>query len=290
VQPGGDVNTEPLTHGIERSRQLDPIGKFIRRVVPPVVRPGWFKDLLSGTWLSHPLHPMLTDVTIGAWTSSALLDVLGGTKARSASDRLVLLGSLSALPTAVTGLSDLADVEDAEERRVGVAHAVGNVGTLAMYLLSYALRRRGKRGAGLALSGLGAAAMTASGFLGAHLAYRRGIGVDRTAFRDRLVNWTAVLDESELPEDRPKRVTSGTTDLFLLRSGDRILALANRCTHRGGPLHKGRVEDGRVTCPWHLSTFSLEDGTVLRGPATAPQPAYQARVEGGRIEVRARPS
>ena len=79
---------------------------------------------------------------------------------------------------------------------------------------------------------------------------------------------------------------AGGTDILLYRREGRIFALANRCSHRGGPLHKGRVADGTVRCPWHLSTFSLEDGSILQGPATAPQPCYQTRVRDGAIEVR----
>jgi nitrite reductase/ring-hydroxylating ferredoxin subunit len=58
--------------------------------------------------------------------------------------------------------------------------------------------------------------------------------------------------------------------------------------HAGGPLHEGKVEDGRVTCPWHASTFNLADGSLVRGPATAPQPSYETRVQDGKIEVRSR--
>ena len=78
-------------------------------------------------------------------------------------------------------------------------------------------------------------------------------------------------------------------DVFLYRAGENIHALANRCTHRGGPLHKGSMDEHTVTCPWHLSRFRLEDGSVLRGPAIAPQPSYETRVRDGAIEIRSSP-
>jgi nitrite reductase/ring-hydroxylating ferredoxin subunit/uncharacterized membrane protein len=279
---------EALTRPLERSASLDSAGKTLTGLFSNVVRPGSVKDVLSGTWMSHPLHPILTDVTIGAWTSAFVLDLVGGEQASAASDTLVGVGVLSAVPTALTGLSDLADVVNSEERSIGAAHALGNVTGVFLYGLSYLARRRGGRGLGTVLSTLGATVMTAAGFLGGHLAYRRGIGVDQTVFEPTLEDWTVVIDEDELAEGEPRRESVSGADLLLYRSGDDVYALASRCSHRGGPLDKGTISEGTVTCPWHRSTFSLADGSVLRGPATAPQPAYDTRVRDGKIEVRAR--
>jgi len=195
---------------------------------------------------------------------------------------------LTAVPTAVTGLSDPADVVNPDERSIGTAHALGNLTAVVLYGGSYLARRRGRRQAGVRLAMLGAAVMAGAGFLGGHLAFRKGVGVDQTVFRGRLEEWTPVLDDQELAEAKARRVTAGGTDILLYRRTDRIFALANRCSHRGGPLHKGRVTDGQVRCPWHLSTFNLEDGSILQGPATAPQPCYQVRLRDGTIEVRDR--
>ena len=120
-------------------------------------------------------------------------------------------------------------------------------------------------------------------------ASRMGVGVDQTAFDRRLDGWTAILDERELEERKPRRVMVSGIDVYLYRAGENLHALANRCTHRGGPLHKGSTDEHTVTCPWHLSMFRLEDGSVLRGPATAPQPSYEARVRDGAIEIRSTP-
>jgi nitrite reductase/ring-hydroxylating ferredoxin subunit/uncharacterized membrane protein len=278
--------TESLIAGIERARSLDAVGRKLGLAVANVVRPGRGKDLLAGTWLGHPVHPLLTDLPIGTWTSASILDLVGGGQARRAADALVGVGVLAAVPTAATGLSDLADVVDPRERSLGTAHALGNLTALVLYGGSYLARRRGRRAAGVRLAMLGAAVMTGAGFIGGHLAFRKGVGVDQTVFRRRVEDWTPVLEERELPETKARRVSAGGTDILLYRRGDRVFALANRCSHRGGPLHKGRVADGTVRCPWHLSTFSLEDGAILQGPATAPQPCYEARVRDGAIEVR----
>ena len=75
-------------------------------------------------------------------------------------------------------------------------------------------------------------------------------------------------------------------DVMIAKQDGRLYALANRCSHRGGPLADGELEDGCVTCPWHGSAFRLADGGIERGPASVPQPAYEARVSDGQIEVR----
>ena len=281
----GDRASESL----ESSGLLDRMGKLLTNAFARVVRPGGLKDLLSGTWLGHPVHPILTDVPIGAWTASMAFDVLGGERSRNASDSLVGLGILSAVPSAVTGLSELADTSDRKERSLAAAHAIGNVTALLLYSFSYIARKQGRRGAGILYSTTGWATLMGSGFLGGHLAFRKGVGVDRTRFDHRVDDWTPTIPQNDLPEAKPTKVLAGRTDVLLYREGTRIHAVAARCSHRGGPLHKGKVQDLQVTCPWHLSTFDLRDGTIVRGPATAPQPAYEARVKSGTIEVRTPP-
>jgi nitrite reductase/ring-hydroxylating ferredoxin subunit len=122
------------------------------------------------------------------------------------------------------------------------------------------------------------------------MAYGRGVGVDQTVFETQPTEWTSVMSAEELSEGKPASARLDGTTLVFYRAGDRILALSARCSHRGGPLHEGEVDDRElsVTCPWHGSRFDLETGDVLRGPATAPQPAYEARISDGRIEVRLR--
>lgn len=104
--------------------------------------------------------------------------------------------------------------------------------------------------------------------------------------------WTPAIALDQLPEGNGVRVTLDGTDLLLVRSGERVMAIANRCTHQGAPLDKGVLKLAgsmpTVQCPVHGSVFGLEDGGVLRGPATQPLPAYDARVDGDAVEVRAR--
>lgn len=279
---------ESAIHWLERQPALDQLSQTLAGIFSSKVQPGPVKDLLSGTWLGHPLHPMLTDVTIGAWTSALALDIFGGKSGSRGADTLIGIGVLSALPTALSGLSDLADFGTEHERALGAAHALGNITATALFAASYVARKTGSRGVGVLLSLAGAAMMTGGAYLGGHMTFRRSIGVDHTALEWRVDDWTPVCDEGELAEGEAKLVDAGGNDVMLYRNGSTICALADKCMHAGGPLHEGTVENGRVTCPWHASMFNLADGSLARGPATAPQPSYETRVQGGKIEVKAR--
>jgi nitrite reductase/ring-hydroxylating ferredoxin subunit len=129
-------------------------------------------------------------------------------------------------------------------------------------------------------------ALAASGHLGGHLSYARGVGVDQTVFEPAIDDWTDVAAEADVTEGALVGGQAGTTAVLVTRRDGVLHALADRCSHRGGPLHEGELEDGCVTCPWHGSRFALADGSVVRGPAAYPQPVYEVRTEAGRILVR----
>ena len=267
-------------------RMAEPVAKTVSSVLQPKKAP---KDLLSGTWLGHPLHPMLTDLPIGAWTSAMLLDLFGGEAGQEGADRLIGLGLAFALPTAAAGVSDWSDLLGAD-RRVGLVHALANVAAVGLYGLSLVNRRRGRRGAGLALSFAGAAVASAGGYLGGHLSYRRGVNVNRNAWDEPEGDWTEVLESSALGQE-PEVVEVDDADVLLVRQGERLCAISDTCGHAGGPLHEGEIDDkGQVTCPWHGSVFRLDDGRVVHGPATGNQPRYEARVRDGKIELRRVPA
>ncbi|MBA3747146.1 MAG: Rieske (2Fe-2S) protein [Solirubrobacterales bacterium] len=261
-----------------------PLGKAMRGAGPGAV-----KDLLSGTWMGHALHPLLTDVVIGCWASASILDLLGGSDSDEAAQRLIAAGIAAYPVTALTGISDWADSEavDDEVRRVGLVHAAFNSVALACYIASLKSRRNGRHGRGVALALAGAGAMGVGGFLGGHLAFRLGIGVDQTLFDRGPGEWTEALHADALGPDKPIAVQVGETPVMLVRDGDDVLALHDRCSHRGCSLSTGEVEDGAIVCPCHGSRFDLRSGEVLRGPATAPQPVLETRTQAGRIEVRA---
>ena len=195
------------------------------------------------------------------------------------------LGLVTALPTAASGLADWSDTIG-EERRLGLAHAAGNIVAVVLYGLSLVSRLRGRRAKGVLLSFLGAGAATAGAYLGGHLAWRKGVNVSRHAWQESNEDWTDVAAEDELSDDGPVVVKVGDDPVLIVRQGGRLFAISDVCDHLGGPLHEGEIADGCVTCPWHASVFRLDDGSVVHGPATGPQPAYQVLRKAGRVWLR----
>jgi nitrite reductase/ring-hydroxylating ferredoxin subunit len=279
-----------LVEALESSPQLDAAGKPVGKAVRDVLGPGKLKDAMSGTWLGHALHPVLTDVVIGSFLSVSLLDLLGGDRDGRAAERLLAVGLAAVGPTALTGLSDWADTEiaDAKVRRVGLVHAGLNTTAATLYAASLAARRRGARGRGRLLALAGAGALASGGYLGGHLSFSRGVGPNQTAFDSGPEDWTVAPGAAEMADGESTRVVVDDTPVMLVRHGDEFHALHDRCSHRGCSLSGGEVEGEIVTCPCHGSQFDLRDGSVRRGPATAPQPAYEARKQDGEIQVRLR--
>ena len=272
-----------LSERLERSEAIDRFGHPLNDAVHRGIKTGKLKDLLSGTWLGHPVHPVVVGLPIGAWVGASLLDATG--HAAPGARRLVGFGVLTAAPSAWCGLADWSDTTGSEQR-IGAVHAACNTAALALYGLSWMARRRpGRRGPVLSLAG--AVALTAGGYLGGHLSYAMGVGVDTNAFHTGPADWTAIdLDNDDIAEGEMKVAVAHATSLVVAREGGRIRALGNRCSHRGAPLADGTVKGGCVVCPWHESAFDLRTGEVVRGPATQPQPAYEIKADRGPIELR----
>jgi nitrite reductase/ring-hydroxylating ferredoxin subunit/uncharacterized membrane protein len=270
---------------IEGAKALDHLSKPLAAYVQRLVAPRAVRNALSGTSIGHPLHPLLTDVPIGAWTMSTVLDV-AGPAFEPAADLLVGVGILAALPTAAAGWNDWSDLIGGEQR-IGLVHAGVNIAALSLFTTSLVLRRTGHRRAGRLVGMAASAGLAGGGYLGGHLAFSRGIGVNRAAFEERSSHWQPVLADEDLPAGQLMKVMAGDASIVLCRSGGSIRALSDRCTHAGGPLHEGKLDGDCVVCPWHGSEFRLDDGGVVRGPATTPQPVYETRVREGQIEVRA---
>jgi nitrite reductase/ring-hydroxylating ferredoxin subunit/uncharacterized membrane protein len=248
-----------------------------------------FKDVLNGTWLGHALHPLLTDVPVGSWTGTLLLDLLWLNNENDGladgSDLTLLLGLLGATSSAVTGLADWSDL-DGTDRRVGTMHALLNGTITVTNIASLIMRRTGQRRAGIVLSSLGYLILTFSAYLGGELVYAKGIAVNHVAFEGGSDDYVAVMKAEDLQEGKLTRVDAAGIPAVLLKQGSALYAIGATCTHLGGPLDEGTVKDGIVQCPWHSSCFHMSDGSVVNGPADYAQPRFSVRVRNGQIELR----
>lgn len=161
----------------EENERWDSAVPVMEALAQPV-RGGRARAVLSGQWLGHALHPLLTDYPLGCWTSAMLLDIVGGTGARPSARRLIGLGLLTVPPTAAAGLSDWAHVRESGPKRVGAAHAAVNSCAAAMYLLSWLARRKGNHTRGVAFGVVGGLFAIVGGFFGGHLSLTAAVTRD----------------------------------------------------------------------------------------------------------------
>jgi nitrite reductase/ring-hydroxylating ferredoxin subunit/uncharacterized membrane protein len=247
------------------------------------------RNFLNGTWLGEPLHVVLTDVPIGAWSVAIAFDVLDGIRARRefalAADTSIAIGLLGAAGAAVTGVTDWSDV-DPPARRTGFIHGLLNLGATALFTTSLVLRKKRSRTGGRICALLGYAVMSYAAHLGGEMVYKHRVGVDRTEGQVFPEDFVPVLPETELKDDTPTRALHDSVPILLIRRGERVFALAETCSHFSGPLAEGKLVGNSIVCPYHYSRFALEDGRVLDGPAVHPQPCLEVRIRDGQIEVR----
>jgi nitrite reductase/ring-hydroxylating ferredoxin subunit len=186
---------------------------------------------------------------------------------------------------AVTGLNDWAEL-DSKPRRLGLFHGLLNLSATALFAGSLVARRQRSRSVGRGLAVLGYLVATTAAKLGGTLVYEERIGTDRSREKELPAKYTPVIDEAELEEGVARCVEANGTPIVLVKHEGRILALADTCSHLGGPLSEGKVDGCIIQCPWHGSRFSLETGAVIDGPAVHPQTRVETRVRSGKVEVR----
>jgi nitrite reductase/ring-hydroxylating ferredoxin subunit/uncharacterized membrane protein len=253
-----------------------PLGDFVHGIVHWLfqhMKP--IQNFLNGTWLGHPLHSVLTDVPIGAFTVVIVLDVIDQ---RYAADVALVLGVLAMLAAAVAGFADYADTDGLPRQRATV-HSTVMILALVVYLLSILVRwgNPADRAVAVGTSIVGYLLVTVGAYIGGDVVYALGNMVDRHAFRSRSTKWAPVDAPPEIPEHKPTKARMGAQTLVLVRTGETILALNETCAHAGGPLSEGVVSGGCIECPWHGSRFELATGNRQRGPAIYDQPAYEIR-------------
>jgi len=277
-QPVLDPVAEPLSKAIRTGYEsAGPAGQQL-------------KNALHGVWLKHPLHPVFTDLPLGAWTTGLVLDAIAArTHDRAtaeAADVAIAVGLAGAAGAAITGLTDWSETSG-RSRRTGLLHGLLNITATTLYATAFVLRRRGARATGQSCALAGYTIAAGAAWLGGDLVYNQRVGVTH-AVVDGPDAFTPVANASDVPEGGMKRIRHDDLDLLLVRQHGQLCALAHSCSHLGGPLSEGTLKEGSVVCPWHGSEFALADGRVINGPATHGQPCLDVRERNGRIEVKQR--
>jgi nitrite reductase/ring-hydroxylating ferredoxin subunit/uncharacterized membrane protein len=271
-------------------RVAEPLSKAVRGAYEAAGPAGErAKNALHGVWLGHPLHPVFTDVPLGAWTTALALDVVAKDDPgmRRAATFAMGVGLAGAAGAAVTGLTDWSETEG-QSRRTGLIHGLLNVTATALFAAAFAVRRKDSHDGGRTLAWAGYTIAMGAAYLGGDLVYRQRIGVTH-ADSSPPEEFTPVMASAALPENSMARARVGDADVLLVRQHGRVCALVHACAHLGGPLSEGTLKDGSVVCPWHGSEFALDDGRVLNGPSTHNQPCLVVRERDGRVEVKVAP-
>jgi len=260
------------------------IADFYSSIDRSVVRPKWLRSFLHGTWLGHPLHPLLTDVPVGALTVALVLDLLG---IYDGANWATLIGGAGLVLAAIAGFADL-DETDGKARQYGGVHASVMLLAMVFYAVSLLIRFGITPGApeqATWLAALGYLFVVLGAYVGGDLAFALGNMVDRHAWRSGGTKWTA-LDLAEVPDRQPTKAKAGAQALVLVRTGDTLSALHDTCSHAGCSLSEGTVVGDTIQCGCHGSRFKLADGRVVVGPAVYDQPAYEVRRSEGKLEAR----
>jgi uncharacterized membrane protein len=171
---GAPARLVEIVHRIEAEQGLDGPAAVLDRVSRPLDAPGPNRAL-SGAWLGHALHPLMTDFPLGCWMSATLLDLFGGRRSRPAAQGLVAFGVACAVPTIASGVVEWRRTAT-PDRRVGVVHAAINGLAGACYARSMVPRARGQGFRAATWSVSGGLLATAGGYLGGHLSIARKIG------------------------------------------------------------------------------------------------------------------
>ena len=270
---------EKVATSIENAQVLDPIAEFLTGLNLKIWGHGVVRNIISGTPIGHPAHPLLVAVPIGSWTSALVYDLLGDDAAATTS---IGIGLVAAVPSAVTGASDWAYTTGAE-RRVGLVHATLNSLAVSAYASSWFARRRGDRAAGVGLSLLGATILVGSGWLGGHLAYALGVGVDTTAFQQIPEGWHDVAAEEDIVAGTLTRVElDGVSVVVTRRSPARWWHTPTGARTAAGPCMRARSPTAACSAPGMAASSRSTTGrsSGVRPVDRNPSWAYASRPGG----------
>lgn len=254
------------------------------------------------SYKGHPTHPALVPFPFAFLYGAFLFDAAGRLLDRPelwrTGGHLAIAGIVAAVIAAIPGIIDFrytVPPRSSGSRRA-TRHALVNLSAVALFVIAVLLRGAADTPPGasqLVMTGLGAALLTAGGWMGGVLVNRNQIGVDpRYA---RAGKWSevtisghagaevVVARSDELELDQMKLVRLADRRIVLARTEDGYVAFDDACTHRGGSLAGGAMICGTVQCPWHGSQFDVRSGAVRAGPAERPVATYSVAARDGQV-------
>jgi nitrite reductase/ring-hydroxylating ferredoxin subunit/uncharacterized membrane protein len=285
---------KPLDDFIQQQAWLDAAGGPLQEWINGLFARGGAlgkpaKNFLNGTWLGHPLHPVITDVPIGAWVCTFVLDTAAGLSdsrdLETAADLTLATGLAASIGAATTGWTDWSDTYG-KDRKVGLLHGLTMAAAVVTYAFALVARLVGARRAGVMLANTGLAVASAGAYLGGDEVFDLGYGVNHTAYHGGPSDFVPVLSESELEVDTPTKVDAAGRAVLLVKQGGQVFALDDTCVHAGCSLAGGKVDGRSIICPCHGSQYELDSGAVINGPATRAEPTLSVRLRNGMIEVK----
>lgn len=161
---------------VEDADTLDDTTDVAAQLAERVIAHAGLEGLLRGSWLGHPVHPLMVTVPIGTWMAAAVFDI--GFRDVTTARRLIAIGLAATPPTVLAGWADY-PLLDRRQRRVGLVHAGSNAVGATLFALSYRAYRRDRNRAGRTWLLLGLGAISVGGALGGHLSYAQGAGMFR---------------------------------------------------------------------------------------------------------------
>ena len=250
---------------------------------------------------SHPIHPMLIVLPLGLLLGSWIFDLIGKATNNellwAASYYCAITGIVAGFCAAIPGLIDWIGVVPPKSsgKNRGLLHGGLNVLVLVVFIVIAVHRTNAIAEPGGFELGLMTAAVIVlgiSGWLGGTLAYRNQIGVDHRyanagEFKERqLDSWERpACNQSELSEGQMMLVRVGGERVVVGRCSEGMVAFADHCTDKGGPLSDGALVGCTVQCPWHGSQFDVHTGRVIAGPAKSKIDVYDLEVRGGEVYI-----
>jgi nitrite reductase/ring-hydroxylating ferredoxin subunit/uncharacterized membrane protein len=289
------MDTNKIADWIARQDEIDGMAKPIQNWIAGIYSGdskaiASIERFLHGNWLGHPLHAVFVHIPVGAWTLAAILDLFSAkTGARAAADWAIAVGLLAAIPAIITGATDWYVYGGSTIRRIGFLHMMANVCAVLLYGISFAIRGGNSTFGALFTGYLGFTFLVVSGYLGGTMVYEKRVGVNHAPDTDDGATpdeFITVMSMHDLPLNTPTKVQVGDVFAVLVKTKDRVYALAEKCSHEGGPLSEGQIVNGCIVCPFHASAFRLKDGQVECGPSVYAQPVFEVYIRDDEIRVK----